>query len=124
MIDTLFLLLPVAGIMPATGRKMNLSTMRRSHENDRMESWILDHLITPHGGTLVNLIVDGDRAAEIREHSREWPSIDLGQRQLCDLELLLGGGLSPLEGFMGSADFNAVCAEMRLTNGVLLAAAA
>jgi len=78
----------------------------------------LDHLITPHGGTLVNLIVDGDRAAEIRENSREWPSIDLDLRQLCDLELLLNGGLSPLEGFMSSADFNSVGAEMRLANGV------
>ena len=77
----------------------------------------MDHLITPHGGTLVNLLVDGDRAAEIHELSREWPSIDLGQRQLCDLELLLNGGLSPLIGFMGSAEFDSVCAEIRLTDG-------
>ena len=77
----------------------------------------MDHLITPHGGTLVNLLVNGDRAREIHELSREWPSIDLGQRQLCDLELLLNGGLSPLAGFMGSAEFDSVCAEMRLTDG-------
>jgi len=68
----------------------------------------LNHLITPHGGTLVNLLVGSDRAEEIRELSREWPSIDLPQRRLCDLELLLNGGLSPLEGFMGSVDFDAV----------------
>jgi len=92
--------------------------MRRYHEKKPHGATQLDHLITPHGGTLVNLIIEGDRAAQIREQSREWPSIDLGQRQLCDLELLLGGGLSPLEGFMGSADFNAACAQMRLTNGV------
>ncbi len=84
----------------------------------RTESRILDHLITPYGGTLVNLIADGDRAAEIREQSREWPSIDLGQRQLCDLELLLNGGFSPLRGFMGSAEFNAVCGQMHLADGV------
>jgi sulfate adenylyltransferase len=78
----------------------------------------LDHIITPHGGTLVNLVVNGDRSAEIREQSREWPSVDLTQRQLCDLELLLNGGFSPLPGFMSSADFNSVCAEMRLANGV------
>ena len=77
----------------------------------------MDHLITPHGGTLVNLLVDGDRAVEIREHSREWPSIDLGQRQLCDLELLLNGGFSPLTGFMGSAEFESVCSKMRLADG-------
>jgi sulfate adenylyltransferase len=77
----------------------------------------LDHLITPHGGTLVNPHVDGDRAAEIRELSREWPSIDLDRRQLCDLELLLNGGLSPLEGFMGSAEVAAVGTASRLLDG-------
>jgi len=77
----------------------------------------LNHLITPHGGALVNLLVDSDRADDIRELSREWPSIDLSQRQLCDLEILLNGGLSPLTGFMGSADFDAVCSGMRLAGG-------
>jgi sulfate adenylyltransferase len=76
----------------------------------------LDHLIKPHGGTLVNLLVNGDRAAEIRGLSRDWPSIDLDRRALCDLELLLNGGLSPLRGFMGSADFAAVCSKMCLTD--------
>jgi sulfate adenylyltransferase len=77
----------------------------------------LDNLISPHGGTLVNLLVDGDRSAEIRERSREWPSVDLNQRQLCDLELLLGGGLSPLTGFMGERDAASVVADMRLADG-------
>ncbi len=77
----------------------------------------MDHLIKPHGGTLVNLLAGGHRADEIRELSREWPSIDLGRRQLCDLELLLGGGFSPLEGFMGSADATAVCTVQRLSDG-------
>jgi sulfate adenylyltransferase len=77
----------------------------------------LDHLIAPHGGTLTKLLVGPERAEELRKHSREWPSIDLDQRQLCDLELLLNGGLSPLEGFMGSADVASVCAAMRLADG-------
>jgi len=78
----------------------------------------LDHLIEPHGGTLVSLIVNGERADEIRGLSREWPSIDLNQRQLCDLELMLNGGLSPLTGYMGSADVGSVCAASRLKNGI------
>ena len=57
-----------------------------------------DHLIHPHGGNLVNLIVSKDRAQEIQERSREWPSWDLTERQLCDLELLINGGFSPLRG--------------------------
>ena len=79
----------------------------------------LDHLITPHGSHLVDLLVDETRAAEIREQSRGWPSLDLDARQLCDLELLLNGGYSPLQGFMGSADHAAVCAGMHLADGTL-----
>src|SRR2546427_7097572 len=77
------------------------------------------HLIEPHGGTLVDLMVDESRAAALRDASREWPSWDLTPRQLCDLELLLSGGFSPLTGFMGSADHAGVCSAMRLADGTL-----
>lgn len=46
-------------------------------------------------------------------------SFTLNQRQLCDLELLLNGGLAPLTGFMGQADYNCVLDEMRLSDGTL-----
>jgi sulfate adenylyltransferase len=77
------------------------------------------HLIAPHGGELVQLIVQPDRAAELKSHSKDWPSWDLTPRQLCDLELLLTGGFSPLRGFMSRADYESVCQNMRLTNGTL-----
>ena len=77
----------------------------------------MDNLITPYGGTLIQLLVDPGRADELRGRSRDWPSIDLGQRQLCDLELLLTGGLSPLTGFMGEADAASVVADMCLADG-------
>ncbi len=64
-------------------------------------------------------MVSDIRSAEIREQSRDWPSMDLDPRQLCDLELLLNGGYSPLEGYMGSSDHEQVCASSRLSNGVL-----
>ncbi len=76
-------------------------------------------LIPPHGGTLVNPIVEAGRAEEIKRASRDWPSIDLTPRQLCDLELLLNGGFSPLTGFLGKADYERVVAEMRLVDGTL-----
>jgi len=78
----------------------------------------LDQLISPHGSRLVDLLVDQDRATEIREQSRDWLSIDLGPRQLCDLELLINGGYSPLDGYLGAADHRSVCSEMRLAGGV------
>ena len=78
-----------------------------------------DHLIEPHGGTLVDLLVGDEYADELRVSSREWPSWDLTPRQLCDLELLLSGGFSPLAGFMTQADHTAVCEQMRLRDGTL-----
>lgn len=78
-----------------------------------------EHLIAPHGGTLVDLIAPATRQAELRDASRGWPSWDLTARQLCDLELLLDGGFSPLRGFLGRADYDRVCREMRLADGTL-----
>jgi sulfate adenylyltransferase len=77
------------------------------------------HLIPPHGGELVQLLVSPERAAELKAHSKEWASWDLTARQLCDLELLLSGGFSPLNGFMRRADYERVCHNMLLTSGVL-----
>ncbi len=77
------------------------------------------HLVSPHGGELVNLIAAPEQTRELRAHSREWPSWDLTPRQLCDLELLMSGGFSPLRGFMTRADYDGVCSSMRLASGVL-----
>jgi len=67
----------------------------------------------------VQLIASAERSAELKSHSREWPSWDLSARQLCDLELLLSGGFSPLRGFMTRPDYEGVCHDMRLTSGVI-----
>ncbi|MDE3180947.1 MAG: bifunctional sulfate adenylyltransferase/adenylylsulfate kinase, partial [Acidobacteriota bacterium] len=60
-----------------------------------------------------------ERAEEIKGESKHLPSWDLTPRQLCDLELLLTGGFSPLQGFMTRPDYERVCREMRLASGVL-----
>ena len=78
-----------------------------------------DHIIAPHGGTLVDLQADEDAAAALKAESRDWPSHDLNSRQLCDLELLLNGAFSPLTGFLAKADYARVCEEMRLADGTL-----
>jgi sulfate adenylyltransferase len=77
------------------------------------------HLIPPHGGELIDLVAQPHRIAELKSQSKEWPSWDLTGRQLCDLELLLTGGFSPLRGFMTRADYEGVCHNMRLADGTL-----
>ena len=77
------------------------------------------HLIPPHGGELVDLVAQPETANQLKAHSREWPSWDLSARQLCDLELLLSGGFSPLRGFMNRADYESVCHDMKLASGLL-----
>jgi sulfate adenylyltransferase len=86
---------------------------------DRPGDGSSSHLIEPHGGELVDLMATPERAAELKAASREWPSWDMTARQLCDLELLLNGAFSPLTGFMGQADHDAVCDGMHLANGTL-----
>ncbi len=77
------------------------------------------HLIDPHGGALVDLLVGERRAEELRTESAGWPSWDLTPRQLCDLELLLNGGFSPLSGFLGRRDHESVRDHMRLADSTL-----
>ena len=77
------------------------------------------HLIAPHGGELVELKVDPENAAELKARSRDFPSWDLTSRQIRDLELLLSGGFSPLRGFMKRENYERVCHEMRLSDGLI-----
>ena len=69
-------------------------------------------LIAPHGGILV------DRTGERPDDLDALERIRLTSRELSDLELLAGGALSPLEGFMGRHDYESVLESMRLVNGL------
>ncbi|KAF2803034.1 sulfate adenylyltransferase [Mytilinidion resinicola] len=74
----------------------------------------------PHGGVLKDLIArDAPRRKELYEEAEKLPAIVLTERQLCDLELILNGGFSPLEGFMSEKDYDGVVAENRLADGNL-----
>ena len=72
-----------------------------------------------HGGALKELYLAPEAAEAEKARARDYASWDLTARQLCDIELLLNGAFSPLEGFLGKADADSVIADMRLQDGTL-----
>ncbi|KII92729.1 hypothetical protein PLICRDRAFT_51092 [Plicaturopsis crispa FD-325 SS-3] len=75
---------------------------------------------TPHGGVLKDLILrDEPISLKLREEAIALPDIVLTERQLCDLELIINGGFSPLEGFLNEADYKSVVDTLRLADGTL-----
>ena len=73
----------------------------------------------PHGGELKELYLPADEAEAEKEAAGGYASWDLTGRQLCDIELLLNGAFSPLDGFLSKEDYDSVVNTMRLTSGVI-----
>ena len=73
----------------------------------------------PHGGELKDLYLDDDVVEQEKEKAREFVSWDLTDRQVCDIELLLNGAFSPLDGFLTEAEYDGVVKDMHLPGGTL-----
>jgi sulfate adenylyltransferase len=71
-----------------------------------------ERLVDPHGGRLV------DRTGSRPEGVERLERIVLSEREVADLDMLASGALSPLEGFMGTRDYERVLVEMRLGSGL------
>ncbi|KDQ57840.1 hypothetical protein JAAARDRAFT_35534 [Jaapia argillacea MUCL 33604] len=75
---------------------------------------------SPHGGILKDLHArDEPIRNELKEEALTLQSVVLTERQLCDLELIMNGGFSPLEGFMNEQDYKSVVETLRLADGAL-----
>jgi len=72
----------------------------------------------PHGGELIDLMLktDAEKEAAIAKCTAE---LQLTPRQLCDVELIVNGGFSPLTGFMDEATYKNVVDNMELPNGLI-----
>ncbi len=57
------------------------------------------------------------KVKEYKEKSASLVSIVLNDRQICDIELILNGAFSPLNGFLGKSDYESVLNNMKLSNG-------
>lgn len=73
----------------------------------------------PHGGELKELYLSESEADQAKKDAADYKSWDLTARQVCDIELILNGAFSPLEGFLGQADYDGVVDNMHLESGVL-----
>ena len=76
-------------------------------------------IITPHGEKLCNLMQDEQYRNKLNKDILQLKSLTLSNRQLCDIEMILNGGFSPIDGFMNRKDYNSVCENMRLENNLL-----
>ncbi len=79
------------------------------------------HLGQPHGGRLTLRQAPAEEVAAWRARLERdaLPRLSVSPREACDLELLGNGALSPLEGFLGPADYRAVVRDLRLAGGLL-----
>ena len=74
--------------------------------------------ISAHGGgALVDLNAPAAERAALARHASALATIRLSARDLADLEMLASGAFSPLEGFMGEADYVRSRDAMRLASG-------
>ena len=76
-------------------------------------------LIKPHGADeLKILLLEGDALQGERARAESLPGFTLSSRETGDIIMLGIGGFTPLTGFMGKADWEGVCRDMKLSNGV------
>lgn len=76
-------------------------------------------LIAPHGGSLVDRTATHAQRESLLGDAVRMPDLELNARELADLELIANGAFSPLEGFMGEADYLAVRDTRHLSNGLV-----
>ena len=79
----------------------------------------MSELVRPHGSDeLRPLLLEGEALEEARARAASLPRVTLDSRERGDLIMLGIGGFTPLEGFMGEADWRGVCDDMTLSNGL------
>ncbi|MDD3472448.1 MAG: sulfate adenylyltransferase [Syntrophaceae bacterium] len=79
----------------------------------------MSKLVKPHGGgALKPLLLTGAALEEEKKIAQSLPKIFISSRETGDLLMLGCGAFTPLEGFMGYADWKGVCAEFKMANGL------
>ena len=78
----------------------------------------MSKLVPPHGGKgLVCCLLEGDALKAELEKAKGLKQVEISSRAKGDLIMMGIGGFSPLDGFMGKADWKSVCEKMLLADG-------
>ena len=76
-------------------------------------------LVKPHGSDVLKpLLLSGQALQEELKRAETLPKVTLQSREVGDLIMLGIGGFTPLDGFMGNADWRGVCDDMRMSSGL------
>eukprot|EP00457_Paulinella_chromatophora_P004599 gb/GEZN01004611.1/.p1 GENE.gb/GEZN01004611.1/~~gb/GEZN01004611.1/.p1 ORF type:complete len:610 (+),score=52.82 gb/GEZN01004611.1/:77-1906(+) len=101
------------------GRPLSTLSPRLSNQSHLSSQLRTFTAVAAHGGgSLKPLLVKTD-PKDFKEEAIKLPSHTLTDRQLCDIELLLNGGFTPLNGFMNQKEYNSVVDTMRMPDGNL-----
>ena len=79
----------------------------------------MPELVNPHGnGALKPLLVpESERPEELRR-AEGMPRITMPSREASDVLMMGMGAYTPIDGFMGEADWRGACLSMKLGNGI------
>ena len=79
----------------------------------------MSHLVPPHGATTLKplLAPEAERADELKR-AEQLKKVPMTSREVSDLFMLAMGAYTPLDGFMGEADWRGVCADMKMASGL------
>jgi sulfate adenylyltransferase len=75
-------------------------------------------MIQPHGGKLIDRVLTGKAREEALARAPRMPKIVVDPELVSDVENIATGVYSPLEGFLGEADFKGVLETSRLASDV------
>ena len=75
-------------------------------------------MIEPHGGTLINQVLEGDEREEAIEEAKTLPKLTVNKETVLDIANIATGTFSPLTGFVGKEDFDSIVENKCLKSGL------
>ncbi len=80
---------------------------------------MMSKLVQPHGGgSLKPLLLPEVERKEVLKRAATLKKVPMTSRETSDVIMFAMGAYTPLDGFMGKADWEGVCADMRMKNGL------